>query len=97
MSQGKGKAETVRRTLQIKNRLGLHARAAAQFVQTANQYSADVSVTKEGQTINGKSIMGLMMLAAACGSSIEVAAEGADAAAALAAIEALVDRKFDED
>jgi phosphocarrier protein len=97
MSQGKGKADTVRRTLQIKNRLGLHARAAAQFVQTANQYGADVSVTKDGQTINGKSIIGLMMLAAACGSSIEVAAEGADAAAALAAIEALVDRKFGED
>jgi phosphocarrier protein len=97
MSQGKAKAEAVRRTLQIKNRLGLHARAAAQFVQTANQYNAEVSVTKDGQTINGKSIIGLMMLAAACGSSIEVAAEGADAAAAMTAIEALVDRKFDED
>lgn len=97
MSHGKGKANTVRRILEIKNRLGLHARAAAQFVQTANQYGAEVTVTKEGQTINGKSIIGLMMLAAACGSSIEVVAEGPDAVAALAAIEALVDRKFDED
>lgn len=97
MSSGKGKGDAVRRTLQIKNRLGLHARAAAQFVQTANQYGAEVTVTKEGQSINGKSIIGLMMLAAACGSSIEVVAEGADAVAAMAAIEALVDRKFDED
>jgi phosphocarrier protein HPr len=87
----------VRRTMHIKNRLGLHARAAAQFVQTANQYGAEVAVTKEGQTINGKSIIGLMMLAAACGSSIEVVAEGPDAEAAMAALEALIDRKFDED
>lgn len=97
MSQGKGKVECVRRALLIKNRLGLHARAAAQFVQTANQFSAELKVTKEGQTINGKSIIGLMMLAAACGSTIEVTAEGTDAVAAMAAIEALVDRKFDED
>jgi phosphocarrier protein len=97
MSQGKGKVETVRRTLRIKNRLGLHARAAAQFVQTANQYNAELKVTKEGQTINGKSIIGLMMLAAACGSTIDIVAEGTDAVAAMAAIEALVDRKFDED
>jgi phosphocarrier protein HPr len=97
MSQGKGKGDAVRRTLQIKNRLGLHARAAAQFVQTANRYGAELTVTKEGQSINGKSIIGLMMLAAACGSSIEVVAEGPDAVAAMAAIEALIDRKFDED
>jgi phosphocarrier protein len=83
--------------LQLKNRLGLHARAASKFVLTANQYAAEVTVTKEGQSINGKSIIGLMMLAAACGSSIEVVAEGPDAAAAMVAIEALVDRKFDED
>ena len=88
---------TLRRTLAIKNRLGLHARAAAQFVQTANQFAAAITVVKEGQSINGKSIIGLMMLAAACGSNIEVIAEGADAAAAMAAIEALVDRKFDEE
>lgn len=97
MSKGKDKGETVRRILQIKNRLGLHARAAAQFVQTANQFSAEVTVSKEGQSINGKSIIGLMMLAAACGSSIEVVAEGPDAGALMAALEALIDRKFDED
>lgn len=97
MSRDKGSVESVRRTLPIKNRLGLHARAAAQFVQTANQYSAEITVTKEGQTINGKSIIGLMMLAAACGSSIDVVAEGPDAEAAMAAIEALIERKFDED
>jgi phosphocarrier protein len=67
------------------------------LVQTANAYSANVSVTKEGQTVNGKSIIGLMMLAAACGSTIDVVAEGTDAEAAMAAIEALVERKFDED
>lgn len=97
MSKGQEKGETVRRILQIKNRLGLHARAAAQFVQTANQFGAEVTVSKEGQSINGKSIIGLMMLAAACGSSIEVVAQGPDAGALMAALEALIDRKFDEE
>jgi phosphocarrier protein len=89
--------EAVQRTLQIKNRLGLHARAAAQFVQTANQYGAEVTVIKDGQSVNGKSIIGLMMLAAGCGSNIDVVVDGADAEGAMAAIAALVDRKFDED
>lgn len=97
MSAGKEKGRTVRRALQIKNRLGLHARAAAKFVQTANQFSAELIVTQDGQTINGKSIIGLMMLAAACDSTIEVVAEGPDAGAAMSAIEALIERKFDED
>lgn len=97
MSDGEEKVDCVRRILQIKNKLGLHARAAKEFVLTANQFGAEVSVTKEGQTINGKSILALMMLAAACGTTIEVVAKGPDAAAAMAAIEALVDRKFDEE
>lgn len=88
---------SIRRLLEIKNRLGLHARAAAQFVQTAAKFSAEITVTKDDQIVNGKSIIGLMMLAAAQGSQIEVAAEGPDAAAAVGAIEALVDDKFNED
>jgi phosphocarrier protein len=88
---------SVVRQLKIKNRLGLHARAAAQFVQTAANYSADIEVTKEGQTVNGKSIIGLMMLAAAQGTVIEVSADGPDAEPALAAIEALIEGKFNEE
>lgn len=88
---------TVSKTFEIKNRLGLHARAAALLVQTASRFSAKVTVTKDGQAVDGKSILGLMMLAAAQGSQIHVAAEGPDAAEALAAIERLVSEKFYED
>lgn len=83
--------------LEIKNRLGLHARAAAQLVQTAAQFDADVTVAKDGQAVNGKSIIGLMMLAAAQGTSIEVSVSGPQAVEALAAIEHLVDAKFNEE
>jgi len=86
-----------RMDLTIKNRLGLHARAAAQFVQTANQFRAEISVAKDGETVNGKSIMGILMLAAPKGSQITVAAEGPDAAAALMALERLIDAKFGEE
>ncbi len=85
------------KNLEIKNRLGLHARAAAQLVQTATRYDADITVTKDGQAVNGKSILGLMMLAAAQGSCVEVSASGPQAAEALAAIEELVDQKFHEE
>jgi len=85
------------KNLEIKNRLGLHARAAAQLVQTATRYDADITVTKDGQAVNGKSILGLMMLAAAQGSWVEVSASGPQAAEALAAIEQLVDQKFHEE
>ena len=86
------------KNLEIKNRLGLHARAAAQLVQTATQYDADVTVVaKDGQAVNGKSILGLMMLAAAQGTFIEVRTSGPQAAAALEAIERLIDQKFHED
>jgi phosphocarrier protein HPr len=88
---------TLSKRLEIKNRLGLHARAAAQLVQVASQFEADVTVTKEGQAVDGKSILALMMLAAAQGSCIEVSASGAQAADALAAIERLVDQKFNEE
>ncbi len=83
--------------LEIKNRLGLHARAAAQFVQAASSFDAEITVIKEGQEVNGKSILALMMLAAGVGSVIEVSASGPQAADALAAITQLVDLKFNED
>ena len=85
------------KSLEIKNRLGLHARAAAQLVQVAAQFDAEITVGKDGQIVNGKSIIGLMMLAAAQGTYIEVTASGRDATAALQAIEQLVDQKFNEE
>lgn len=81
----------------ILNKLGIHARPAAQFVKTANRFQSDIYVEKDGEEVDGKSIMGLMMLAAGHGSVISVNAEGADADAALAAIGDLIDRKFEED
>lgn len=81
----------------ILNKLGIHARPAAQFVKTANRFQADIFVEKDGEEIDGKSIMGLMMLAAGHGSVISVSAEGLDADAALTAIEDLINRKFEEE
>jgi phosphocarrier protein len=80
----------------IINRLGLHARAAARFVQTAAAYPCEVSVVKAGNKVNGKSIMGLMMLAAGKGSKVKFLATGEDAAQMLAELEQLFGRKFDE-
>lgn len=88
---------TIKRELEIRNRLGLHARAAAQLVQTAARFASSVSIAREGQTVDGKSILGVLMLGAGFGSRIEVSVVGADAAEAMAAIEALVDQKFNED
>lgn len=84
------------RDLAIVNKLGLHARAASKFVQTASQYEADIRVSKDGREVSGKSIMGVMMLAAARGSRIHLTAEGEDAEAALDAIEELVRDRFGE-
>ena len=84
------------RTIQIVNKLGLHARAAAKLVTLAAKYKSDIRVTKDGREVSGKSIMGVMMLAAAKGSRVTFRAEGADAEQALAAIEDLINRKFDE-
>jgi phosphotransferase system HPr (HPr) family protein len=81
----------------ILNKLGIHARPAAQFVKTANRFQSDIYVEKDGEEVDGKSIMGLMMLAAGHGSVISVNAEGADADAALLAIGDLIDRKFEEE
>ena len=81
----------------IKNRLGLHARASARLVQTANRFRSEVFITKEGEEVNGKSIMGILMLAASIGSKIEVRVNGEDAAEAFAAISQLIEDKFGED
>lgn len=81
----------------ILNQRGLHARAAAKFVKLANEFVAEIQVRRGEMTASGRSIMGLMMLAAAPGCDIEVTAVGPDAERALAAIMELVGRKFDED
>lgn len=81
----------------IKNRLGLHARASAKLVQTANRFRSDVFICKEGEEVNGKSIMGILMLAASIGTKIEVRVNGEDAEAAFAAISQLIEDKFGED
>ncbi len=85
------------RAIKIVNQRGLHARAAAKFAQTSSGFKADVQVSRGGQTVSGRSIMGLMMLAAAMGCEIEVNITGEDADQAMAAICELIERKFDEE
>src|SRR5215210_6238687 len=85
-----------RRLVKICNQKGLHARAAARFVKMALQFEAEVTVGKNGTAVSGRSIMGLMMLAAASGTVIEVAATGPDAVAAVEALARLIECKFDE-
>jgi phosphocarrier protein HPr len=82
--------------LEIKNKLGLHARAAALLVQTVNKFAAQVSFSKDGQTADGRSIMGVLTLAATQGSKIQVEASGEDAERAVRAIERLISNKFNE-
>jgi phosphocarrier protein HPr len=84
-------------TFEIVNELGLHARAATKFVQTANKFKCDVDVEKDGQTVNGKSIMGVLMLVACKGSEITVKIKGEEASACLAALGELVANRFGED
>ncbi len=86
----------VRRRFTILNERGLHARAAARFVAALDTFGAAVEVEKDGMKVSGRSIMGLMMLAAAIGTTIEVEARGDDAAAALDALGTLVGNRFDE-
>ena len=83
--------------LLIINQRGLHARASAKFVKCAEVFDASVTVSKDGQSVPGTSIMGLMMLAASIGTSVTVETSGPQAEAAMAALEELVGRKFDED
>ncbi|WP_307351259.1 HPr family phosphocarrier protein [Caulobacter ginsengisoli] len=85
------------RTVEIVNERGLHARASAKFVRLAAGFDAEVLVSKDGSTVDARSIMGLMMLAAGPGSTIEITAEGAEAAQAVEALVELVANKFDED
>jgi phosphocarrier protein len=85
------------RELPIINRRGLHARASAKFVQTVERFDADVTVTRCGETVGGRSIMGLLTLAAAQGTTITVTAKGADASACLQAIDDLLANRFGED
>ena len=85
------------RTVEIINERGLHARASAKFVKLAGGFDAEVTVTRDGQTVDARSIMGLMMLAAGIGSHIEIAAEGSEAQAAVDALAELVSNRFDED
>jgi phosphocarrier protein len=82
--------------LEIKNKLGLHARAAAQLVQTVNKFSAQVSLSADGQTVDGRSILGVMTLGAPQGTKIEIEADGDDAEKAVRAIEKLIDNRFNE-
>lgn len=81
----------------ISNQRGLHARAAAKFVRIAEPFAAEIMVTKDDITVSGRSIMGIMMLAATCGSQLRLCARGADALQAVEALSDLVKRKFDED
>jgi phosphocarrier protein HPr len=87
---------TAKREVKIRNRLGMHARAAVKFVQLANRFRSDVRVIKDGNEANGKSIMGLLTLVAAHGTSMSLICEGEDAEAMVAALAELVDGGFGE-
>jgi len=96
-AKNKASGPTVVRDLVIGNKLGLHARPAAMFVRVANRFASDIQVEKDGEEINGKSIMGLMLLAAGCGSHLKVTVTGGDAEDMVKALEELIARKFDEE
>jgi phosphocarrier protein len=102
MSDGAGGGEAapdgaIIRDVQIVNKKGLHARASAKFVQMAEQFNAQITVTRHNETVGGTSIMGLMMLAAGPGTSIRIACFGQDAAAAMEALAGLVADRFGEE
>jgi phosphocarrier protein HPr len=88
---------TAKKEVEVQNKLGLHARPCSKFVRLAGTFKSEVWVSKDDESVNGKSIMGLMMLAAGQGSKLQITAEGADANEALVALEKLVNQKFDED
>jgi phosphocarrier protein HPr len=94
---GGSEARTASREITVINKLGVHARPAALFVKTANKFTSNITVEKDGEQVNGKSIMGLMMLAAGQGSKLVIIAEGPDAEAAVHDLELLFQRKFDEE
>ena len=86
----------ISREIEIKNKLGLHARAAAKLVHTAAKFKSDIKIRKGDEEVDGKSILGILLLAAGRGSVINVRADGEDERAALDAVESLIDKKFDE-
>lgn len=90
-------AKRVTKEFTVLNRLGLHARPAALFVKVCNKHKAEIWVERDGEQVNGKSIMGLMMLAAGQGSKLRVTCEGQDAERAISELESLIERRFDED
>jgi phosphocarrier protein len=96
-SSGQAEPAAITRIVQIVNKKGLHARASAKFVQTVERFDADVMVTRGSESVGGSSIMGLMMLAAGIGSSISIAATGAQAAEVIEALTALVSSGFGEE
>jgi len=87
----------ITKEITILNRLGLHARPSAMFVKVCNRFKCEIWVEKDGEQVNGKSIMGLMMLAAGQGSKLLITCEGADAEQALSEIDNLIQRRFDEE
>jgi len=90
-------SQTLRARVIIPNKRGLHARASAKVVEASARFQSDIQIIKDGQSVNGRSIMGLMMLAASMGSEVEITATGPDAAEAMKAILALVEAKFGEE
>ena len=97
MTMTEGLQQSHERTIVILNELGMHARAATKFVQLAGKYPCEVTVTKDGHEVNGKSIMGVLMLVASKGTSITIRARGAESEAALQALVDLVVARFGED
>lgn len=91
------RSEVLRTTVVITNQRGLHARAAAKFVKLVQGFDCDVTVTKRGQTVSGRSILGLMMLAAACGTELELAVTGREAEEAIRVLSNIIEAKFEED
>jgi phosphotransferase system HPr (HPr) family protein len=87
----------VEKTLIVKNKLGLHARPAALFVQTTAKFKASIKIIKDGETVDGKSIMGLMMLAAGIGTEIRILVDGVDEKELVVAVETLIENKFYEE
>jgi phosphocarrier protein HPr len=96
-SAGAAQGQRIEKEIMVINRLGLHARPAAMFVRIASRFRSEIWVEKEGEQINGKSIMGLMMLAAGQGSKLLIRCEGPDADRAMQEIEELINRRFNED
>jgi phosphocarrier protein HPr len=95
--QATGDSSLMTKEFLVSNKLGIHARPAAMFVKVANRFACEIFVEKDGEKVNGKSIMGLMMLAAGPGSKLKVHADGNDASQALVELETLLKRKFDEE